>query len=80
MPANNEKADQIAQTLHSSYVFLKERYIRTNAEIIKPMRLSVFYDSYKEYCQQNGLKCVDKFDLVKRLSEVRTSKENKIFI
>ena len=38
------------------------------------MRLSAFYDSYKEYCQ---LKCVDKFDLVKRLSEVGISKENK---
>ena len=77
MPANNEKADQIAKTLHSSYVFLKERYIRTKAEIIKPMRLSAFYDSYKEYCQQNGLKCSDKFDFVKRLSEVGISKENK---
>ena len=77
MPANNEKADQIAKTLHSSYVFLKERYIRTKAEIIKPMRLSAFYDSYKEYWQQNGLKYSDKFDFVKRLSEVGISKENK---
>ena len=41
------------------------------------MRLSAFYDSYKEYCQQNGLKCVDKFDLVKRLSEVGISKEDR---
>ena len=77
MPANNEKADQIAKTLHSSYVFLKERYIRTKAEIVKPMRLSTFYESYKEYCQQNGLKCSDKFDFVKRLAEVGLSKENK---
>ena len=77
MPANNEKADQIAKTLHSSYVFLKERYTRTKAEIIKPMRLSAFYDSYKECCQQNGLKCSDKFDFVKRLSEVGISKENR---
>ena len=43
------------------------------------MRLSAFYDSYKEYCQQNGLKCSDEFDFVKRLSEVGISKKNKIF-
>ena len=74
MPANNKKADQIAKTSHSSYVFLKKRFFRTKAEIIKLMRFSAFYDSYKEYCQQNGLKCVDKFDFVKRLSEVGISK------
>ena len=40
------------------------------------MRLSTFYDSYKEYCQQNGLKCSDKFDFVKRLAEVGISKDS----
>ena len=61
-------------------MYLKNIYIRTKAEIIKPMRLSAFYDSYKEYCQQNGLKCSNKFDFVKRLSEVGISKENKNYI
>ena len=71
MPANNEKADQIAKTLHSSYVFKIYIYIRTKAEIIKPMRWSAFYDSYKKYCQQNGLKCSDKFDFVEYLKKTK---------
>ena len=41
------------------------------------MRLSTLYDSFKEYCQKNGLKCSDKFDFVKRLAEVGISKDNK---
>ncbi len=70
MPANSEKADQIAKTLHSSYVLLKEIYIRTKDEISKPVRLSAFYDTYKQYCIENDLKSCDTFDFVKRLSEV----------
>ena len=78
MPANSEKQDQIAKTLHSSYVFLKETFIRPKKGIMKAVRLSQFYDEYKEYCQHHSQKSCDKFDLVKRLTEVGLNKESKI--
>ena len=69
MPANSEKSDQIAKTLHSSYVFLKEKFIRSKTGIDKALRLSQFFDDYKEYCQHHTLKACDKFDFVKRLNK-----------
>ncbi len=39
------------------------------------MRLSRFDDSYKEYCQQNCLKCSDKIDFVNRLAEWISDRE-----
>ena len=78
MPANSEKSDQIAKTLHSSYVFLKEKFIRSKTGIDKALRLSQFFDDYKEYCQHHTLKACDKFDFVKRLTEVGLNKESKI--
>ena len=67
MPETTAKQEYKTEYLHPVFVFIKEKYVKTNTPI--NTKLKKFYEEYCEYCKDEEQKNISIINLNKKLKE-----------